>query len=138
MKDESRINTIITIILITLLIIFCLSSCKTHTLYVPVESIKTEYKDRILHDSVYRYDSVLVKLKGDTVFFEKYKYLYRDKFVRDSIFMTDSIQVPYPIHVEKEVNRLSSFQSFQVWCGRVLLLLIIGWVGVSWVRKKFL
>ena len=97
--------------------------------------IKTEYKDRIQRDSIHLYDSVLVKMKGDTVWLEKYKYLYRDKFVRDSIFKTDSIQVPYPVEVEKEVNRLTSFQSFQVWCGRILLLLIIGYFGFRYLRQ---
>ncbi len=137
MKDQSRINTIAVLLLLALLLIFSFSSC-TKTIYIPVESVLTEYKDRMLRDSIYRYDSVFVKLKGDTVFFEKYKYLYRDKLVRDSIFKTDSIQVPYPVAIEKEVNRLSSFQSFQVWCGRILLLLIAGWIGVRWIRKKMI
>lgn len=137
MKDQSRINTIAVLLLLALLFIFSFSSC-TKTIYIPVESVRTEYKDRMLRDSIYHYDSVFVKLKGDTVFFEKYKYLYRDKLVRDSIFKTDSIQVPYPVAIEKEVNRLSSFQSFQVWCGRILLLLIAGWIGVRWIRKKII
>lgn len=137
MKDQSRINTIAVLLLLALLLIFSFSSC-TKTIYIPVESVRTEYKDRMLRDSIYRYDSVFVKLKGDTVFFEKYKYLYRDKLVRDSIFKTDSIQVPYPVAIEKEVNRLSSFQSFQVWCGRILLLLIAGWIVVRWIRKKII
>lgn len=137
MKDQSRINIIAFLVLLILLLIFSFSSC-TKTIYIPVESVKTEYRDRMLRDSVYHYDSVFVKLKGDTIFFEKYKYLYRDKLVRDSIFKTDSIQVPYPVHVEKEVNRLSSFQSFQIWCGRILLLFVAGWLGIGWVRKKFI
>lgn len=137
MKDQSRINTIAVLLLLALLFIFSFSSC-TKTIYIPVESVRTEYKDRMLRDSIYRYDSVFVKLKGDTVFFEKYKYLYRDKLVRDSIFKTDSIQVPYPVAIDKEVNRLSSFQSFQVWCGRILLLLIAGWIVVRWIRKKII
>lgn len=130
MKDQSRINTIAILVLLMLLLIFSFSAC-TKTMYIPVESVKTEYKDRIFRDSVYHSDSVFVKLKGDTVFFEKYKYLYRDKLVRDSIFKTDSIRVPYPVQVEKEVNKLSGIQSFQVWCGRIFLVLL-----VLWIRKK--
>ena len=91
---------------------------------------------RLLRDSVHHYDSVLVKMKGDTIWLEKYKYLYRDKLLRDSVFVNDTIRVPYPVEVETEVNRMSSFQSFQVWCGRILLLLIIGWVGVRWWKKR--
>jgi hypothetical protein len=50
--------------------------------------------------------------------------LYRDKIVRDSIFKTDTIRVPYPVEVIKEVTKpLTGWQNFQVWCGRIALLL---------------
>ncbi|MDR0825306.1 MAG: hypothetical protein LBN74_09450 [Prevotella sp.] len=122
-----------------LLITFCfllLTSCKTHTVYVPVETVKTEYKDKVSRDSVRLYDSVFVLIKGDTVRLEKYKYLYRDKLIRDSIFRSDTIRVPYPVVETKEVNRLTSLQSFQLWCGRILLLLAIGYMGVKYLRRK--
>lgn len=117
------------------LLLVMLASCKAKTVYVPVESVRVEYRDKLLHDSVHLYDSVLVKMKGDTVWLEKYKYLYRDKVVRDSVFKTDSIAVPYPV-VEvqvQEVNRLTSFQSFQIWCGRILLVFLLGY----FVMRKF-
>lgn len=123
------------IIIILIFFIWLLSGCKTEMVYVPVETVKTEYIDRLQRDSVHLYDSVFMKLKGDTIWLEKYKYLYRDKLVRDSIFKTDSIQVPFPVEVEKEVNRLTSFQSFQVWCGRILLLLIVGYLAFRWVKR---
>jgi hypothetical protein len=102
--------------------------------YVPVETVKTEYKDKVSRDSVRLYDSVFVLIKGDTVRLEKYKYLYRDKLTRDSIFGSDTIRVPYPVVETKEVNRLTGWQSFQLWCGRILLLLLIGWIG--WKKMK--
>lgn len=123
------------IVTIIVFLTWLFAGCKAKTLYVPIESVKTEYKDRIQRDSIHLYDSVLVKMKGDTVWLEKYKYLYRDKLVRDSIFKTDSIEVPYPVEVEKEVNRLTSIQSFQIWCGRILLLLIIGYFGFRYLRR---
>jgi hypothetical protein len=104
--------------------------------YVPVETVKTEYKDKVSRDSIRLYDSVFVLIKGDTVRLEKYKYLYRDKLIRDSIFRSDTIRVPYPVMETKEVNRLTSFQSFQLWCGRILLLLAIGYMGVKYLRRK--
>lgn len=85
------------------LLVFC--SCRTK--YVPVETVKidTIYINKLQRDSIYMYDSVFVKDKGDTVFVEKYKYLYRDKLVRDTLYInrTDSIQTPYP--VEKELTK---------------------------------
>ena len=56
----------------TLLLDFC--SCRTPQ-FIPVESVKTEYRDKILRDSIYLYDSVYVKEKGDTLIFERYRYL---------------------------------------------------------------
>ncbi len=77
-----------------------LSSCRSIQ-YVPVDTIKTEYKyiDRIQHDSIYQKDSVMYYVKGDTVFVDKYKYLYKYLFINkvDSFVKVDSIQVPYPV-----------------------------------------
>ena len=117
-----------TVVFITLALLFC--ACGT-TKYVPIETTRTEYRDKIVKDSIFRYDSVFVKQTADTVFFERYKYLYRDKIVKDSVFINDTIRVPYPVEVVKEVKKpLSSWQNFQVWCGRialVILLLICVW-----------
>lgn len=111
------------------------TACKSSTVYVPVESVKVEYRDKLLRDSVHLYDSVLVKMKGDTVWLEKFRYLYRDKLIRDSIFTVDSIRVPYPVIEYKETNRLNSFQSFQIWCGRILLLLVVGYLGFRRLKR---
>lgn len=135
-EDKQKITYWI-IIIVLLSLIWLFSSCKPQLIHVPVESVRTEYKDRIQRDSIHLHDSILIKMKGDTVFLEKYRYLYRDKIVRDSVFRTDSVQVPYPVEVEKEVNRLTSFQSFQIWCGRILLLLIIGLLGFRWAKRFF-
>jgi hypothetical protein len=79
-----------------------------------------------------------VKYKGDTFFFERYKYLYRDKIVRDSIFKTDTIRVPYPVEVVKQVKApLSSWQNFQVWCRRVaLVILLLAGLYFVWKLKR--
>jgi hypothetical protein len=93
--------------------------------YIPVESVKTEYRDKILRDSVYLFDSVYIKEKGDTLIMERFRYLYRDKLIRDSIFKCDTIRVPYPVEVVKQVKAkrtLTGWQNFQIWCGRFALV----------------
>jgi hypothetical protein len=109
---------------------------------MPVETTKIEYRDQLVRDSIFRYNSVFVKQKADTVFFERYKYLYKDKIIRDSIFKTDTIRVPYPVEVVKEVKKpLSSWQTFQVWCGRIALaigLLVIIYFVLKLKRKWLL
>ena len=81
-------------------------SC-TSVRYVPVETVKTEYKtrDSIRHDSIYQRDSVFYMVKGDTVYKYKEKYLYKYLFLNktDTVLKVDSVQVPYP--VEKKLTR---------------------------------
>lgn len=119
---------------VVILLILLLAGCKTKTVYIPVESVRTEYKDKYLRDSIYMQDSIFVKIAGDTVFFEKYKYLYRDKVVRDSIFRTDSISIPYPVIEYKDVNKLTGWQNFQIWCGRILLILLTIYLLVKYKK----
>lgn len=107
MKKETKQHIIFWFILLTLLILL-LGSCRTNTVYVPVETVKVEYRDR----------------------------LYRDKLVRDSVFLTDSVQVPFPVVEYKEVNRLTSFQSFEVWCGRIFFIIIFLSVVALIIRMK--
>lgn len=92
------------IILLTLAI--CLTSCRSIK-YVPVETVKTEYKtrDSIRFDSIYEHDSIFLFVKGDTVYKEKYRYKYQYLTINktDTVMLTDSVQIPYP--VEKQLTR---------------------------------
>lgn len=80
-------------------------SCRTQ--YIPVETVRTEYKtrDSIRVDSIYNQDSIYVLVKGDTVYQYRYKYLYKYQYLNrtDTMIKIDSVQVPYP--VEKQLTR---------------------------------
>lgn len=117
-----------------------LASC-TSTKYVPVETVRTEYRtrDSIRYDSIYQRDSVYLMFKGDTVYKYKEKYLYKYLFLNktDTVIKTDSIQVPYP--VEKQ---LSKWQAIKIelggWAFGIIIafaLIIVGWLIYRW-RKK--
>ena len=84
----------------------CFTSCR-NIKYVPVETVKTEYKtrDSIRFDSIYEHDSIFLFVKGDTVYKEKYRYKYRYLTINktDTVMLTDSVQIPYP--VEKQLTR---------------------------------
>ena len=88
----------------------CFVSCRTQ--YIPVESVRTEYKtrDSTRYDSIYQRDSIYMLIKGDTVYLYRYKYLYRYLTTNrtDTILKNDSIRVPYP--VEKKLNRWQSIK----------------------------
>ena len=102
-----------------------LYSCKS-VKYIPVETTKIECRDNLVRDSIFRYDSVFVKYKGDTMILQKFRYLYKNRIVKDSIFINDTIRVPYPVEVIKQVKApLTSWQSFQIWCGRFALFALL-------------
>ena len=86
------------------------TSCRIQ--YVPVETVRTEYKtrDSIRIDSIYQQDSVYVLVKEDTVYQYKYKYLYKYQYLNrtDTVIKIDSVQVPYS--VEKQLNRWQSLK----------------------------
>ncbi|MDR1121810.1 MAG: hypothetical protein LBM08_12945 [Dysgonamonadaceae bacterium] len=107
------------------------------SVYVPVESVRTEYRDRYLRDSITLRDSVFIREKGDTVWIEKYKCLYVDKLKRDSIYLNDTIRVPYPVEIPVEVNYVSGWQNFQIWLGRILIAIVAGYCGIRFLRKRF-
>jgi predicted small lipoprotein YifL len=90
--------------LLAYLLIAALTGCKTKTIYVPVESVRTEYRDRLQRDSVHLYDSVFMKLNGDTIRLEKYKYIYRDRLRTDTVALSDTIAIPYPVVETREVK----------------------------------
>lgn len=94
-----------------ILSMFLMIGCTT-TKYIPVESIKTEYINKLHIDTFIQKDSILYKEKGDTVFIEKIKYLYKNKVQNDTLIIHDSIPVIKEVEVIKEVNRIKNWQSF--------------------------
>jgi len=124
------------IYLITTLLLFFCYSCRTPQ-FIPVESVKTEYRDKILRDSVYLYDSIFVKEKGDTLIMERFRYLYKDKLIRDSVFICDTIRVPYPVEVVKNAKgKITGWQNFQIWCGRFALVAVIFGILIFVLKRK--
>lgn len=92
---------------IAILLLFILISGCRSIQYVPVETVRIEYRDRFKIDSIIKYDSVYFDryMKGDTAFIikEKYKYLDKIKIVHDSVFKTDSI--PVTVIIEKQLSK---------------------------------
>ena len=117
-----------------------LASCSS-VKYVPVETVRTEYRtrDSIRYDSIYQRDSVYLMFKGDTVYKYKEKYLYKYLFLNktDTVIKTDSIQVPYPVE-----RKLTKWQAIKIelggWAFGIIIafaLIIVGWL-IYGRRKK--
>jgi hypothetical protein len=117
-------------IIILLMLAICFVSCRTQ--YIPVESVRTEYKtrDSIRYDSIYQRDSIYTLIKGDTVYQYRYKYLYRYLTTNrtDTILKNDSIRVPYP--VEKKLSRWQSIKmELGGWAFGIVIVFILVIIG---------
>lgn len=123
-----------------------LSGCKT-VQYIPVETIRTEYKTKvdtfIQKDSCVIKDSVYIHSKGDTVWFEKWHTKYIDRWKEvikvDTLIKRDSVQVAYPVE-----KKLSRWQQIKMDTGGIaiggciVLLLIMLYKLFSFLRRKAL
>lgn len=114
------------------------SSCRSIK-YVPVETVRTEYKirDSIRFDSTYNRDSIYVLVKGDTVYQYKYKYLYKYQYLNrtDTVIRIDSIQVPYP--VEKPLTRWQSLKmELGGWAFGLVIALVLIAIGRFILKLK--
>lgn len=120
-------------IVISLLAFLLLVSCR-NIQYVPVETVRfdTTYINKVQRDSIYKFDSIYVRDKGDTVWLERYKYLFVDKTVHDTIYInrTDSVQVPYP--VEKKLTRWQQFRldvgGYAIFTVLIVILIVVGYL----------
>lgn len=120
-----------------LLALFLLCGCTT-TRYVPVETVRMEYKDRV-HE-VQTVDSVtdtrFVWVSGDTVVSWRDRVKWRERVVRDtvSVIRTDTVREPYP--VERELTR---WERTKMDLGGVALgaVAVAVCAAVVWLARKF-
>lgn len=126
-----------------LLVLLCIISVGcTRRMYVPVETVRTEYKDRVLSqariDSVFQRDSVSVFISGDTVRIEKWRdrIKYRDREVHDTLMRVrrDSVAVPYPVE-----RKLTRWEQAKMDMGGVAMggLAVALCIAVIWLIRKF-
>ena len=123
-------------------IILCalLSGCKT--VYVPVETVKTEYVSRtdsvMCRDSIYVRDSVLVQQSGDTVYYVKWRTEWRDRWrdrlVTDTLVRVDSVTVSVPVE-----RKLTAWEKngmrLQGACYAVGVCAVVG--VALWLRRRY-
>ena len=110
-----------------------LAGCK-QVQYVPVHSVQTDsiYLTNTVRDSIYKYDSIYIRDRGDTVEVVKYRYLFIDKLRHDTLYMerTDTVRVPYP--VEKELTRWEKIRldvgGYALCTVVVIILIVVGYL----------
>ena len=115
-----------------------LSSCKTKIEYVPVESVRTEYKDRIvkeLHTDTVN-NTRYVYVKGDTII--DYRERERIKIVHHTDTLvsvkTDTISKVIPVE-----RKLSKWEKAKMDVGGIAMgvSFVLLCAAVWWLVKKF-
>ena len=122
------------LVLFLVLFVLCLLIGCRSVQYVPVETVRfdTTYINKVQRDSIYKFDSIYVRDKGDTVWLERYKYLFVDKAVHDTVYInrTDSVQVPYP--VEKKLTKWQQFRldvgGYAIFTVLIVILIVVGYL----------
>lgn len=129
------------IFLLYILALLCLLCGCRAVQYVPVETVKHDsiYLHKVTRDSIFKYDSIYVRDKGDTLYVECRKYLYRDKLRVDtvSVVRVDSVSVPVP--VETPLSRWERVKieagGYAIVVGALAVLAIIVWLVMK-IRRK--
>lgn len=123
-------------------------SAHTSTRHDSVNQRQSHWKETQQHDSVFKQDSVLVYIKGDTIIKERWHNLTTtrwktttktDTIVGDTyVFVTDTVKVKYYVnrYKTKEVEKpASTWQKVRLFFGDCVLL-FLALVAVNWIRVR--
>lgn len=132
MRTKSLLPVLV-IIFVTLGICSC-----TRKVYVPVQSVKVEYRDKIQKDSIYMLDSVRIVERNDTIFMDRWRTELKYRIQRDSIHVNDTIREPYAVEkIVKVEKQLSWYQNICISGFSFLLASLLGIVAYLLRKKLF-
>lgn len=113
-----------------------------------VNQRQIHWQDTRQHDSVFKQDSVLVYIKGDTVIKERWHNLTTtrwktstktDTIVGDTyVFVTDTVKVKYYVnrYKTKEVEKpVSTWHKIRLLAGDCVLL-FLALIAVNWINER--
>lgn len=128
-----------TLLQIALIIFVTLGICScARKVYVPVQSVKVEYRDKIQKDSIYMLDSVRIVQRNDTVFMDRWRTELKYRILRDSIHVNDTIREPYAVEkIVKVEKQLSWYQNLCIKGFSFLLAALLGIVAYLLRKKLF-
>ena len=126
--------------IIALLIALFFGSCRSVRV-IEKEVIKTDtvLTTKIQIDSIYVNDSIYIRelIQGDTVRIttDRWHTRWRDRILYDSIYIAqrDTVRVT---DIKEVPRKLSGWQWFQIWAGRLALIAIMVAAGVIIYKKR--
>lgn len=123
-------------------------SAHTSTRHDSVNQRQIHWQDTQQHDSIFRHDSVLVYIKGDTVIKESWHNLtttrWKTTTKTDTIvgdiykFVTDTVKVKYYVtrYKTKEVEKpVSTWHKIRLFAGDCVLL-FLAIFAVCWIKER--
>ena len=124
-----------------------LDSTRTSIRHDSVNQRQIHWQDTRQHDSVFKQDSVLVYIKGDTVIKERWHNLtttrWKTTTKTDTIvgdiytFVTDTVKVKYYVnrYKTKEVEKpVSTWQKVRLFIGDCVILFLF-LLAVNWIKE---
>ena len=126
--------------IVALLIALFFGSCRSVRV-IEKEVIKTDtvLTTKIQIDSIYVNDSIYIRelIQGDTVRIttDRWHTRWRDRILYDSIYIAqrDTVRVT---DIKEVPRKLSGWQWFQIWTGRLALIAIMLAAGVVIYKKR--
>lgn len=118
-------------------VVLCLGGCRT----VEYIAIPTEHTDTLIitkheRDSIHVHDSIIEKLRGDTVWIERWHTRYRNHIVHDTTYISKTDSIPYPVEVTKEVPaQLTWWQQMRLSLANVGLY-VLGFLLLGWILRR--
>lgn len=122
--------------LIAILGIIFLFGCKPHEVIIE----RTTFKDRLQIDTIIQKqsDSVYVKQKGDTIWFEKYKILYKERIriQRDTVDRNNIQTIVKEVKGDTKIIEVQK-RDFFWYVGLIGSILFIVWL-ILWLKKRLI
>lgn len=143
--DENKAIWSILVAGTLLVMVFALFSCKSQRVVTV-----TEYKERVVRDTITRIDSVYVadsivdkqreRHSGDTIFVERvverWRTQWKIKVETQTVEVHSTDSIPYPVEVVREVPReRSGYDRFINWAFWILIVIGLAALGYTLNRR---
>ena len=113
--------------------------CGCRTEYVPIESVRYDSLmiTKLMRDSVYVRDSVYLKVKGDTIFKNKDRYVYVYKNLVDTFYMEKIREKEVPVPVERKLTWWERVKlDYAEWVFGMIVAVALVYALRKWLARK--
>ena len=120
-----------------LLLMLILCGCRTE--YVPIESVRYDSLmiTKLMSDSEYVRDSVYLKVKGDTIFKNKDRYVYVYKNLVDTFYMEKIREKEVPVPVERKLTWWERVKLYYAeWVFGMIVAVALVYALRKWLARK--